>query len=112
MTSNGIISKMKKNWKVIVIIILSILFVSNCTGRGNYKRKYNSQVERTVFVQDSVESVYTDAKKKMDSLSHVIEMRDIEIRALENEVSIYKEQNTKLASKPVVVKVDNKTKNE
>ena len=31
--------KIKKYWKEILIFLLTILFVSNCTGKGNYKRK-------------------------------------------------------------------------
>lgn len=45
----------------------------------------------------------------IDSLNNVIDKRNNEITSLKYEIEIYKEQNNKLANKPVVVKVtDNK----
>ena len=98
----------KKHWKEILIVLLSILFVSNCTGKGNYERKYKAQVARIEYVTDSLNHVYSNASSHIDSLNQVIRMKDIEIKSLNKEIDIYKEQNVKLASKPVIVKVEEK----
>ena len=53
--------KLKKYWKEILIVILAILFVSNCTGKGNYKRKYEKQIQQTEYVKDSLTHVFSNA---------------------------------------------------
>lgn len=99
----------KKHWKEILIVILAILFVSNCTGKGNYRRKYEKQIKRTEFVQDSLTHMYANSAKHIDSLNHEIKFLQQTTRSLENEIAIYKDQNSKLANKPVVVKVNQET---
>lgn len=92
--------KIKKYWKEILIVLLTILFVSNCTGKGNYKRKYEKQIQQTEYVKDSLTNVFSNASNHIDSLNN-------EIKILNKEISIYKEQNNKLANKPVIVRVNN-----
>ena len=46
--------KLKKYWKEILIVILAILFVSNCTGKGNYKRKYEKQMTVNLTMPNSI----------------------------------------------------------
>ena len=99
--------KLKKYWKEILIVILAILFVSNCTGKGNYKRKYEKQIQHTEYVKDSLTHVFSNASQHIDSLNGEIKMLNNEIASLNNEISIYKEQNNKLANKPVIVRVNN-----
>jgi predicted RND superfamily exporter protein len=98
--------KLKKYWREILIVILAILFISNCTGKGNYKRKYDKQVQRTEFVHDSLKSMYGNSLSIVDSLNHEIKSRDEKIVSLESQIDIYKDQNNKLANKPVVVRVN------
>ena len=99
--------RLKKYWKEILIVILAILFVSNCTGKGNYKRKYEKQIQHTEYVKDSLTHVFSNASQHIDSLNGEIKMLNNEIASLNNEISIYKEQNNKLANKPVIVRVNN-----
>lgn len=103
---------MKRHWKTIVICLLAVMFVSKCTSSGNYKRKYNKQVKQTEYVIDSMNTVYSNSSKYIDSLKHVISFKDNEIKALNEQLNIYKEQNKALANKPVVVTVkkDNEEK--
>lgn len=98
----------KKYWKEILIFILAVLFVSTCTSKGNYKRKYEKQVKRTEYVRDSLTSIFSNASSHIDSLNNEIKVLNKEISSLNNEVSIYKEQNSKLANKPVIVRVTDK----
>jgi len=98
--------KIKKYWREILIVILAILFISNCTSKGNYKRKYDKQVQRTEFVHDSLKSMYGNSLSIVDSLNHEIKSRDEKILSLESQIDIYKDQNNKLANKPVVVRVN------
>ena len=100
----------KKRWKEILIVLLAILFVSNCTGKGNYRRKYEKQIKRTEFVQDSLTHMYSNSAKHIDSLNHEIKFLQQANKSLENEIAIYKDQNSKLANKPVVIKVTERTK--
>ena len=54
----------KKHWKEILIIVLTILFVSKCTGKGNYERKYKAQVARIEYVTDSLNRVYKNTSSE------------------------------------------------
>lgn len=103
-----VMNYIKKYWKEILIILLVILFVSNCTGKGNYERKYKAQCARTEYVADSLTNVFSHASSHIDSLNAVIRMKDMEIKSLNKEISIYQDQNKKLANKPVIVKVEEK----
>ena len=87
------------------------MFVVNCNGKGNFKRKYEKQIRKTEYVADSLNAVYKDTAHYIDSLKTVIRFKNTEISSLEKEISIYVDQNRKLANKPVIVKVEN-TKNE
>ena len=101
-------SFLKRKWKEIFIVILALLFIVNCNGKGNYKRKYEKQIKKTEFVKDSLTNMYGRSAKYIDSLNTVIKFRDTEIKSLKNEISIYVDQNKKLANKPVVVKIEQK----
>ena len=101
-------SFLKRKWKEIFIIILALLFIINCNGKGNYKRKYNKQIKRTEFVKDSLTNMYSKSAAYIDSLNTEIKFRDNEIKSLKKEISIYVDQNKKLANKPVVVKIEQK----
>jgi len=103
--------KIKKYWKEIFIVLLTILFVSNCTGKGNYKRKYKKQIQKTEYVKDSLTNVFGNASNRIDSLNNEIKILNKEIISLNNEILIYKEQNNKLANKPVIVRVNNTSNN-
>lgn len=96
----------KKNWKIILIILLAILFVSKCTSSGNYKRKYNKQVQYTNYVIDSMNTVYSNSSRYIDSLKHVIILDEKTIKSLEERLEDAKVQNEQLAKKPVVVNVE------
>ena len=98
----------KRKWKEISIVVLALLFIVNCNGKGNYKRKYEKQIKRTEFVKDSLSNMYSRSASYIDSLNTVIRFRDTEIKSLKNEISIYVDQNKKLANQPVVVKVESK----
>ena len=97
--------KIKKYWKEILIVLLTILFVSNCISKGNYKRKYEKQIQQTEYVKDSLTNVFSNAYNHIDSLNNEIKILNKEIASLNNEISIYKEQNDNLANKPVIVRV-------
>ena len=105
--------QLKKHWKTIVIILLAIMFLSKCTSSGNYKRKYNKQLKQTEYVVDSMNTVYSNSSKYIDSLKHVIVYKDNEINSLKEQLNIYKEQNVQLndrnkalANKQIIVNVD------
>ncbi len=107
---------LKKHWKVIVIILLAIMFLSKCTSSGNYKRKYNKQLKQTEYVIDSMNTVYSNSSKYIDSLKHVIIYKDNEIKSLSEQLNIYKEQNSQLndrnkalANKQIIVNVEKET---
>lgn len=70
----------KSHWKEILIIVLMILFMSKCTSSGNYKRKYNKQVEYTEYAIDSLKTIYGKSSKTIDSLTIELEKRDLTIK--------------------------------
>lgn len=96
----------KKNWKIILIVLLAVLFVSKCTSSGNYKRKYTKQVQYTDYVIDSMNTVYSNSSKYIDSLKHVIVLDERMIKSLEERLEDAKKQNEQLAKKPVIVNVE------
>ncbi len=95
----------KKYWKNILLILLLILFLSKCTSAGNYKRKYNKQVQRTEFVQDSINSLYNNSAHYIDSLLSIIKYNNVEISNLKDKITLLEEQNEKLANKSVVIRI-------
>ena len=96
----------KKHWKVIVIVLLSILFVSKCTSSGNYKRKYNKEKTYVVYVTDSLNNVFSNASHHIDSLKYVIKTKDLMIKSLEEQLQRVEKANEQLANRPITVKVD------
>lgn len=70
----------KAHWREILIVLLLIMFMSKCTSSGNYKRKYNRQVEYTEYAIDSLKGMYGKSAKTIDSLTVVIDKRDAEIK--------------------------------
>ena len=112
----SLLEKVKTNWKTILLILLAVLFVSKCSSSGNYKRKYNKQVVYTEYVIDSMNTVYSNSSKYIDSLKHTIKLQDAEISSLKQQVNIYKDQNSQLndrnkelANKKIVVNVEKET---
>lgn len=103
----------KTHWKTILIVLLAIMFMSKCSSSGNYERKYKKQVTYTEHVIDSMNTKYSNSAKHIDSLSRVIEMRDLEISSLNNQLGIYRSQNERLsetnrslANKKVIVNIE------
>lgn len=96
----------KKNWKIILIIVLALLFVSKCTSSGNYKRKYTKQVQYTDYVIDSMNTVYSHSSKYIDSLKNVIVLNERTIVSLEERLKDAQKQNEQLAKKPVIVNLE------
>jgi septal ring factor EnvC (AmiA/AmiB activator) len=98
----------KKYWKEITMFLLSLFFIANCTSKGNFQRKCaRLEIEHKAEI-DSINDVFANSVKTIDSLKNAIKMRDAKIESLENEIRIYQDQNDKLANKPVVVKVSKK----
>lgn len=110
---NKLVAWFKKQWKIVLIILLSIMFVSKCTSAGNYERKYHKAEARIEYVTDSLTTVYSNSAKYIDSLKHVIKEKTYEINSLNKQLTIYEEQNAQLnernkslANKPVVVNIE------
>lgn len=94
----------KKYWKEILIVLLAILFMSKCSSSGNYERKYKKQLDRTENVIDSLEKINIALNDTLKDVRHINE-------SLQNEIKIYKEQNTNLsdaAKRQVIVRVNKK----
>lgn len=103
----------KAHWKEILIALLFIMFISKCSSSGNYERKYKKQVAYTEYAIDSMNNMYSNSAKHIDSLNKVIKFSEMEIASLENQLEIYKSQNEKLnatnkslADKKVVVNIE------
>lgn len=116
---NKIVEWIKGRWKVILIILLSLMFISKCTSANNYERKFHKAEARIEYVTDSLTTVYSNSAKYIDSLKLVIKDKNQEISSLNKQLSIYVEQNAQLndrnkalANKPVIVNVENKKENE
>lgn len=98
---NKVIEWIKGRWKVILIVLLSLMFISKCTSTNNYKRKFHK------------------AETRIDSLELVIKEKNSEISSLTKQLNIYVEQNAQLnarnkdlANKSVVVNIENKKEDE
>lgn len=109
--------QLKIHWKTIVIVLLAVMFLSKCTSSGNYKRKYNKQLKQTEYVVDSMNTVYANSSKYIDSLKNIIVLQNNEIKSLNEQLDIYKEQNTQLndrnkalANKQIIVNVEKENK--
>ena len=116
---NKIVDWIKGCWKVILIILLSIMFISKCTSTNNFERKFHKEQARVEYVTDSLSNMYSNSAKHIDSLNRVIKEKNAEINSLTKQLNIYVEQNAQLndrnkalANKPVVVNIENKKDNE
>lgn len=95
---------LKKYWKEILIVLLTIMFMSKCSSSGNYERKYNKQVTYTENVIDSLTKENNALRDTLKDIRHINE-------SLGNEITIYKEQNSNLsdaAKRQVIVRVNKK----
>ena len=109
----------KAHWKEILIVLLFIMFMTKCSSSGNYERKYKKQVAYTEYAIDSLNTMYSNSAKHIDSLNRVIKLSEMEISSLENQLDIYKSQNERLnetnkslADKKVVVNIEKAEKTE
>ena len=116
---NKVIEWIKGRWKVILIVLLSLMFISKCTSTNNYKRKFHKAETRIEYVTDSLTHVYSNSAKHIDSLELVIKEKNSEISSLTKQLNIYVEQNAQLnarnkdlANKSVVVNIENKKEDE
>lgn len=121
---NKVIEWIKDRWKVILIVLLSLMFISKCTSANNYERKLHKAETRIEYVTDSLTRVYSNSAKHIDSLELVIKEKNSEISSLTKELNIYVEQNAKLnaiafnainkdlANKSGVANIENKKEDE
>ena len=116
---NKIITWVKSNWKIVVIVLLSFMFLNKCNSSNNYERKYKKEVKYVEYVIDSLNTVHSNSTYYIDSLNHVIKERDAEIGSLKKLIDVYTEQNSELinrnkalANKPVIVNIENKKETE
>ena len=93
---NKVIEWIKGRWKVILIVLLSLMFISKCTSTNNYKRKFHKAETRIEYVTDSLTHVYSNSAKHIDSLNLVIKEKNYEISSLTKERNFYVEENAKL----------------
>ena len=123
---NKVIEWIKGRWKVILIVLLSLMLISKCTSANNYERKLHKAETRIEYVTDSLARVYSNSAKHIDSLELVIKEKNSEISSLTKELALlikdlnnYVEQNAQLnarnkdlANKSVVVNIENKKEDE
>lgn len=100
----------RNNWKGIVIILLSILFLTTCSRKNNYKRRLLRYGENTTITIDSLERIIDNKTLYIDSLCDVNKQLNIQINNLNKDIEIYKTQNEKLLNKKVTVIVQDKEK--
>lgn len=93
---NKVIEWIKGRWKVILIVLLSLMFISKCTSANNYERKLHKAETRIEYVTDSLTRVYSNSAKHIDSLELVIKEKNYEISSLTKERNFYVEQNAEL----------------
>ena len=93
---NKVIEWIKGRWKVILIVLLSLMFISKCTSTNNYKRKFHKAETRIEYVTDSLARVYSNSAKHIDSLELVIKEKNYEISSLAKQRNFYVEQNAQL----------------
>ena len=101
---------LKNNWKNILIILLSVLFLSTCARKNNYKRRLSRYGENVVITVDSLERVIDKKTASFDSLCDVnkqlrnqIDNLNKDIDNLNKDIEIYRDQNEKLHNKKVTV---------
>ena len=93
---NKVIEWIKGRWKVILIVLLSLMFISKCTSANNYERKLHKAETRIEYVTDSLTRVYSNSAKHIDSLELVIKEKNYEISSLTKQRNFYVEQNAEL----------------
>ena len=120
---NKVIEWIKSKWKVILIVLLSLMLISKCTSANNYERKLHKAETRIEYVTDSLTRVYSNSAKHIDSLELVIKEKNFEISSLTKQRNFYVEENAKLnaqlnaiikdlANKPFVVNMNPENKKE
>ena len=123
---NKVIEWIKGRWKVILIVLLSLMLISKCTSANNYERKLHKAETRIEYVTDSLARVYSNSTKHIDSLKLVIKEKNSEISSLTKQLNIYVEQNAQsnarnkdlaniskiLAEKSVDANMENKKEDE
>ena len=90
---NKVIEWIKGRWKVILIVLLSLMFISKCTSANNYERKLHKAETRIEYVTDSLTRVYSNSAKHIDSLELVIKEKNYEISSLTKQRNFYVKQN-------------------
>ena len=115
---NKVIEWIKGRWKVILIVLLSLMLISKCTSANNYERKLHKAETRIEYVTDSLTRVYSNSAKHIDSLELVIKEKNSEISSLTKQLNIYVEQNAQLndinkdlANRPLLPPLDNYPEN-
>ena len=93
---NKVIEWIKNRWKVILIVLLSLMLISKCTSANNYERKLHKAETRIEYVTDSLTRVYSNSAKHIDSLELVIKEKNFEISSLTKQRNFYVEENAKL----------------
>ena len=93
---NKVIEWIKGRWKVILIVLLSLMLISKCTSANNYERKLHKAETRIEYVTDSLTRVYSNSAKHIDSLELVIKEKNYEISSLTKQRNFYVEQNAEL----------------
>ena len=93
---NKVIEWIKGRWKVILIVLLSLMFISKCTSTNNYKRKFHKAETRIEYVTDSLTHIYSNSAKHIDSLELVIKEKNSEISSLTKRLNSCVEQNAEL----------------
>lgn len=103
----------KKNWKILLIIVFCFLYLSTCATKNNYKRRLKAEYNTTSEYKDSIDNVIKWHECRFDSLCKeneklyiTIDMMNKDIDNLNKEIGIYKDQNNKLHNKKfnVIVK--------
>lgn len=109
---NKVIEWIKGRWKVILIVLLSLMLISKCTSANNYERKLHKAETRIEYVTDSLTRVYSNSAKHIDSLELVIKEKNSEISSLTKDLNILARSLKDIANKSVVVNIENKKEDE
>lgn len=101
---------LKKNWKMILIVILCMMFLGTCAKKNNYKRKFNNGQISTGAYADSMNNVIQWQEARFDSLCKVndglrneIKGLNKEIESLNKDIEIYRDQNDKLHRQKIFI---------
>lgn len=85
--------KLKKNWQLVLIVVLSLFGLSKCTQSCNRDTKYNN----AMIVVDSLENTIRIKTIENDSLMHVIDLLNKDIQMAEKENDNLKNTNKDLS---------------